>query len=85
MFFLLRWNKTIAIYENRFGSVFFAGPRPGNVNAGVLNNAGNNENYWSSTVSSATIARNLGFNSTVVNPENENNRYNGFSLRCVAR
>ena len=59
--------------------------RPGNVNAGVLNNAGNNENYWSSTVSSGTIARNLEFNSGVVNPQNENNRFNGFSLRCLAR
>ena len=60
-------------------------PRPGYVNAGVLNRAGYDGHYWSSTVSSATIARSLGFNSTVVAPEDELNRYNGFSLRCVAR
>ncbi|MBR3052324.1 hypothetical protein IKG60_01735 [Candidatus Saccharibacteria bacterium] len=48
-------------------------------------NAGGNGNYWSSTVNSSENARNLNFNATNVNPENNNNRYNGFSLRCVAR
>ena len=59
--------------------------RSGNVNGGTLYNAGSNGNYWSSTVNSDANARNLNFNATNVNPENNNNRYNGFSVRCVAR
>ena len=60
-------------------------PRPGSVNAGVLHHAGYNEHYWSSTVSSGTLARSLGFGSGVVYPQNELNRFYGFSLRCLAR
>ncbi len=59
--------------------------RSGNVNidSGVLNNAGINGNYWSSTAnSSANNAYNLNFNASDVNPSNNNNRWNGFSLRC---
>ena len=41
--------------------------------------------YWSSTVYSSERARDLFFNATNVYPENYNARYNGFSLRCVAR
>ena len=48
---------------------------------GLLNNQGTNGNYWSSTVS-GTNARNLNFNSTVANTNN-NNRANGFSVRCL--
>ncbi|MBR2543193.1 InlB B-repeat-containing protein [Candidatus Saccharibacteria bacterium] len=59
--------------------------RPGNVNAGMLYHAGFNGLYWSSTVSSATVARLLGIDSTVVYPELEYGRYYGFSLRCLAR
>jgi len=39
--------------------------------------------YWSSTVA-GTNAYNLYFNSTTVNPANNTNRANGFSVRCVA-
>ena len=60
--------------------------RSGNVNSGSLRNAGNNGNYWSSTANSNTSnAYNLNFNSGNVNPSNNNNRYNGFSVRCLAR
>lgn len=47
-------------------------------------NAGNNGNYWSSTPNSnSSNAYNLNFNSTSsINPSNNNNRYNGFSVRC---
>gem|GEM_PF-1354707 len=59
-------------------------PAAGNRNnAGTLNNAGTNGYYWSSTVN-GTNAYNLNFNSTTVNPANNNNRANGFSVRCVA-
>jgi hypothetical protein len=48
---------------------------------GSLNNVGTNGNYWSSTVS-GTNARNLNFNSSNANM-NDNNRANGFSVRCL--
>lgn len=48
---------------------------------GTLNNQGTNGNYWASTVS-GTNARNLNFNSTVANTNN-NNRANGFTVRCL--
>ena len=54
-----------------------------NNNSSALNNAGTNGNYWSSSVN-GTNAYNLNFNSGTVNPGNNNNRANGFSLRCVA-
>ncbi len=58
-------------------------PSAGNRNRinGLLNNQGTNGNYWSSTVS-GTNARNLNFNSTVANTNN-NNRANGFTVRCL--
>jgi uncharacterized protein (TIGR02145 family) len=60
-------------------------PASGNRNNsnGTLNNRGNNGNYWSST-ENGTNAYNLNFNSGSVNPANNNNRLNGFSVRCVA-
>jgi uncharacterized protein (TIGR02145 family) len=48
---------------------------------GLLNNQGTNGNYWSSTVN-VTNARNLNFNSTEANTNN-NNRANGFTVRCL--
>jgi len=48
---------------------------------GLLNNQGTNGNYWSSTVN-GTNARNLNFNSTEANTNN-NNRANGFTVRCL--
>lgn len=58
-------------------------PSAGNRNRinGLLNNQGTNGNYWSSTVS-GTNARNLNFNSSAANTNN-NNRANGFSVRCL--
>jgi uncharacterized protein (TIGR02145 family) len=60
-------------------------PAAGNRNNsnGTLNNAGTNGNYWSSTPSGTTNAMNLNFNSGNANVNN-NNRANGFSVRCVA-
>ncbi|MBR2543418.1 hypothetical protein IKF03_02385, partial [Candidatus Saccharibacteria bacterium] len=87
--------RLAALYDNYTGNTSISSeglektpvymPRPGYVHAGVLYGAGNSEYYWSSTVSSATVARNLGFHSAVVYPESEHNRHYGFSLRCVAR
>jgi uncharacterized protein (TIGR02145 family) len=51
-------------------------------NDGTLNNQGSNGNYWSSSPNSNN-AYNLNFNSGGVNPANNNNRVNGFSVRCL--
>ena len=56
-----------------------------NNDSGQLNNVGSNGNYWSSSPysSSSNNAGNLNFNSSSVNPLNNNNRANGRSVRCV--
>ena len=56
-----------------------------NNDSGQLNNVGSNGYYWSSSPnsSSSNNAGNLNFNSGNVNPLNNNNRANGFSVRCV--
>jgi len=42
--------------------------------------------YWSSTpYSSTSSAHDLYFNSGNLNPSDGNNRYGGFSVRCLAR
>lgn len=55
----------------------------GNGTGRSWNNRGSNGNYWSSSFNSARNARNLNFNSGGVNPQNNNNRYNGFAVRSV--
>jgi hypothetical protein len=62
-------------------SLFF--PCSGNGNGSSWNNRGSNGNYWSSSLNSATNGRNLNFNSGGVNPQNTNNRFNGFAGRAV--
>ena len=53
---------------------------------GALNNAGTNGYYWSATqyTTNANNAYNLNFNSSSVSVTN-NNKTNGFSVRCVRR
>ena len=58
-------------------------PCSGNGNGQSWNNRGSNGNYWSSSLNSATNGRNLNFNSGGVNPQNNNNRFNGFAVRPV--
>jgi hypothetical protein len=62
-------------------ALFF--PCSGNGAGTSRNNRGSNGNYWSATFNSARNARNLNFNSGGVNPQNNNNRYNGFAVRPV--
>jgi len=50
---------------------------------GTLNYQGWYANYWSQSENSATNGFNLNFNSSNVNPQNYNNKNNGFALRCV--
>ncbi len=58
-----------------------------NYSSGKLTNATTNGNYWSSSPysgsASETNAGNLNFNDGNVYPLNNNNRGNGFSVRCV--
>ena len=58
----------------------------GNVNqtSGSTVNQGTNGNFWSIGANSSTNARNLNFNGSNVNPENNNYKSNGFSVRCVS-
>ena len=59
----------------------------GNFSGSSASNRGSsgNGNYWSSTANSSNNAYNLNFNSSNVNPgTNNNNKYNGFAVRCVA-
>ena len=51
---------------------------------GTLNNVGSNGYCWSSAANSQDNAYNLNFNSGNVNPQNNNNRANGFSVRPVS-
>ncbi len=66
---------------------FFYTPAAGyrNRESGALTNVGSNGYYWSSSSYAAgnINAGNLNFNSGNVYPLNNNNRANGFSVRCV--
>ena len=59
--------------------------RSGNLNDSTLYNYSTNGNMWSSTVRSESWGYNLEFNSGELNPANQNERNNGFPVRCVAR
>ena len=52
-------------------------------NSGTFNNVTNNGNWWSATENSSSNAwkRNLNYNNAQVN-RNNNNKANGFSVRC---
>jgi hypothetical protein len=67
------------LFYKRYVLLPVAGNR--NNSNGSLNNVGSNGNYWSSTVD-GTNSRNLYFNSSNANMNN-NNRANGNSVRCL--
>ena len=75
-------NPLLQSYKEVTESAIFF-PASGNGNGTTWNNRGANGNYWSSSWNSARNARNLNFNSDGVNPQNTNNRYNGFAVRPV--
>ena len=60
-------------------------PMAGSVLSGSLSDSGYSGVYWSSTVYSSYNAYYLYFYSGYVDPTNGNDRYNGRSVRCVAR
>lgn len=73
---------TVVVGGNRQKRGFFF-PASGNYNGTSLNNRGTNGNYWSASWNSQTNAYNLNFNSSSVNPQNNNNRRNGLTVRAV--
>lgn len=75
------FSRLVVTGDNRVDGFFF--PASGNYNGTTLNNRGTNGNYWSASFNSATNAYNLNFNSSNVNPSNNNNRRYGFSVRAV--
>ena len=72
------------IQSSDCGSLFTAGYRD-RTGTGALGGVGTSGYAWSSSsyASGNINAGNLGFNATVVNPLNNNNRANGFPVRCV--
>ena len=55
----------------------------GNAGSGSLYNQGTNSYWWSSTVYSTTGAYSLYLNASYIYPQGYNNKYHGFSVRCV--
>ncbi|MBQ6729611.1 MAG: hypothetical protein IJQ83_05720 [Bacteroidales bacterium] len=58
-------------------------PAAGNRNGTSVNNVGSNGNYWSASCNNSNNAYNVNFNDSNLNPQNNNNRYNGQSVRLV--
>ena len=82
----VRWQPTPEKYTSALRlQVFaiFAFSASGNGDGSSWNNRGANGNYWSASFNSSRNARNLNFNSGGVNPQNNNNRFNGFAVRAV--
>ena len=79
---LAQRNSMPASYQEATVSTLFF-PCSGNGNGSSWNNRGSNGNYWSRSLNSAVNGRNLNFNSGGVNPQNNNNRFNGFPVRPV--
>ena len=81
------WTDEDGVAGRRFtsringNSIFF--PASGRRYGTGLHNRGANGNYWSVSLNSQTNGYNLNFNSTGVNPANNNNRFNGFPVRAV--
>ena len=60
-------------------------PLSGNYNSAQVYNQGSNGHWWSSTFYNGNNMYNLNSNTSGINPQNANNRNNGFSMRCVAK
>ena len=81
-------NESVGYATNGFNKLrsnpyYFV--RSGNIDGGTLGSPGVNGLYWSSTVSSSTVAYGLYFSGTDIYPGRNDNRYGGWSVRCVAR
>ena len=83
---LYEWTSNLSLFVFSYCvSVLMRFVRSGNVNIyrGKLNWAGEDGNYWYAEPDGEDNAYNLNFNDEDVNPDDNNNRYNGFSLRCL--
>ena len=83
-------NDSVGYYDgvtslNKLRSNPYYFVRSGNIHGGTLGNPGVRGSYWSSTVSSSTFAYFLLFNGTDIYPGRNYDRYDGRSVRCVAR
>lgn len=58
-------------------------PAAGNRNGTSVNNVGSNGYYWSASYNNSNNAYNVNFNDSNLNTDNNNNRYNGQSVRLV--
>ena len=81
------WTDEDGVAGSRFtsringNSIFF--PASGRYNGTSLSGRGSYGNYWSSTWGSEANARYLGFDSSDVSPQSNNNRRYGFTVRAV--
>ncbi|MFR9606826.1 MAG: hypothetical protein SNG97_06585 [Rikenellaceae bacterium] len=75
------FSNVQTIMECHFIPIWASGNR--NYSTGAMNNVGTNGYYWSASPNSTTNGYNLNFNSSGVNPANNNNRSNGFQVRPV--
>ena len=83
---LLSARPLLSVAGWRTGVCFCSLPMSGNYNYnnGDVNNVGNNGNWWSATSGSqSAYAHNLEFNAGNLNPQNDNFRGNGLTVRCV--
>ncbi len=71
-----QWNTL-----EQAGAVFL--PAAGYRNGTSVNNVGSNGNYWSASYNTSNNAYNVNFNDSNLNPQNNNNRYNGFAVRLA--
>lgn len=62
---------------------FFPASGYRNNSTGTVNNVGSNGYFWLAVPNSTNNGRNLNFNSSNINPLNNNNRSNGFAVRPV--
>ena len=71
--------------DSRIRSLPMSFVRSGGYGLGSLNNRGSIGYYWSAVASSSLGAYYLGFSSYGLYPQDGNNKYYGFSVRCVSR
>jgi len=57
----------------------------GRVRSSVADAVGRVGDYWSNTTYSSQLSYRLDFYLNIVLPSHFNNRYDGFSIRCLAR
>ena len=62
---------------------FFPASGYRNNSTGTVNGVGSFGYFWSAVPNSTNNGRNLNFNSSNINPLNNNNRSNGFAVRPV--